>query len=85
MLRTAELFKFCCELSQTLHTGALGKWTFTPPTLCPLTPKPDVKKYFLKHFCLSAHICARPVEFQLSETIWWWIEPYGEAPLFVYK
>ena len=26
-------------------------------------------------------ICAQPVKFQLSETIWWWIEPCGEAPL----
>ena len=53
---------------------------FTPTTLCPLTPEPDVKKYFLKYFSLSAPICTRPVKFQLSETIWWWIGPCGEAP-----
>ena len=54
---------------------------FTPPTLCPLTPEPDVKKYCEKYFFLSAPICTRSVKFQLSETILWWIEPCGEAPL----
>ena len=56
---------------------------FTPPTLCPLTPESDVKKYFLKYFSLSAPICTLSVKFQLSETIWWWIEPCGEAPFIV--
>ena len=73
LLRIAELIQVLLWTQSDTPHRSTRNIDFTPPTLCPLTPEPDVKKYFWKYFSLSAPICTWPVKFQLSDTIepWW--------------
>ena len=84
-LLNCRIFKFCCEVSQTLHTGAHGKLILHHLLNGPQLLNLIIKKYFLKWFCLSAPICARPVKFQLPRTTGWWIDSSSKAPFIFWS